>query len=102
MSEFVEENVQEVVFDLENLPSSLIFAIPESDFNYTPNMFAVDEHLNIEYYEKRFERAFPGLLAQFPCLYYMVEEWRNEAIKQTPLDEILGKKRPLNISNDYV
>jgi hypothetical protein len=52
----------------------------------------VNEHLHIEYYERMFEKAFPGLLQQFPCLYYMVEEWRDNAIKKTPLEEILAKK----------
>ncbi len=99
MSEFVEENVREIFFDLENLPNSLVFALPENNFTYTPNMFAINEHLNIEYYEKRFERAFPGLLDQFPCLYYMVEEWRDKAIQKTPLEEILAKKEEYLLSS---
>ena len=92
MSDLVGENVREFEFDLEDLPDSLIYKLPEAEFTYSCERFGVNEHLNIEFYEKRFERAFPGLLSQFPCLYYMVEEWHAEATKLTPLEHIEKRK----------
>lgn len=87
------ENIREVVFDLENLPSSLVFKLEEVEFTYSAAAFGFGEHLKIEYYEQKFERAFPGLLAQFPMLYYMVEDWFNEGIKLTPLEHIMTRKK---------
>ena len=92
MSDFVEENIREVSFDLENLPDCLIYKLEEREFVFSPEKFGVGEYLSIEYYEQRFEKAFPGLLQQFPMLYYLVEEWRDEAIQRTPLEEIEFKK----------
>jgi len=92
MSDFVIEDEREYVIDLENLPDSLVYKLIEADFTFGPERFGVNEHLHIEYYERLFERAFPGLLQQFPSLYYMVEEWHREATKRTPLEEILAKK----------
>jgi hypothetical protein len=93
MSDFIEENVREIYIDLDNVPDSLIYKIPEVDFTYSPEKFGVNEHMHIEYYEARFERAFPGLLQQFPCLYYMVEEMFEKATQLTPLEEIEAKKQ---------
>ena len=92
MCDFVSGNEREIYIDLDNLSNSLIYKIPESNFTFKPELFGVNEHLHIEYYERMFEKAFPGLLQQFPCLYYMVEDWRDNAIKKTPLEEILAKK----------
>jgi hypothetical protein len=92
MTEFIEENIQDVEFDLDNIPDSLIYKLPEMEFTYSCEKFGVNEHLHIEYYERMFERAFPGLLQQFPCLYYMVEDLHATASKKTPLEDILAKK----------
>lgn len=92
MAEFIEENIREVELDLDNIPDSLIYRLEEVDFTYSCEKFGVNEHLHIEYYERMFERAYPGLLRQFPCLYYMVEDWHATASKKTPLEEILAKK----------
>jgi len=94
MSDFVaeEENVRNIEINLEELPESLIYKIPEIEWTFSPERFGVGEYLHIEYYEARFEKAYPGLLQQFPMLYYMVEEWHAEATKRTPLEEILMKK----------
>lgn len=89
MAEFVEENIREIEIDLENIPDSLIYRKVEADFTYSPLAFGVGEHLQIEYYERMFERAYPGLLHQFPCLYYMVEEWHERATQLSPLEHIL-------------
>jgi hypothetical protein len=94
MSDFAEkENERTFFIDLEELPESLTYKLPEADFTYSRQKFGIDEYLKIEYYEAKFERAFPGLLQQFPCLYYMVEEWYTEATRRTPLDEIEAKKQ---------
>ena len=93
MSDFIEENERIEMINLEALPDSLIFKIPEIEFTYNCEKFGVNQHLNIEFWEKRFERIFPGLLAQFPCLYYMVEEMMQEGIKRTPLEEIEFRKK---------
>ena len=92
MADFIEENIRIETIDLDNLPDSLIFKLPEVEFTFSAEKFGIDEHLHIEYYEQRFERAYPGLLNQFPCLYYMVEEMMEKATKLTPLEEIELKK----------
>jgi len=93
MSDFIEEeNVREVSFDLENLPDSLIYKLEEVEFTFNPEKFGVGEYLSIEYYEQRFEKAYPGLLQQFPMLYYLVEDWHQKATQLTPLEEIELKK----------
>lgn len=94
MADFVEENVRTEMIDLADLPDSLIYKLPEIEYTYSPLRFGIGEWQTIEYYEQRFEKAYPGLLSQFACLYYMVEEWRAEATKRTPLEEILSKKSP--------
>ena len=93
MADFEErENEREENIDLENLPSGLIYKLEEVEFTFSPLKFGIDEYLTIEYYEQMFERAFPGLLRQFPCLYYMVEEWRDQAILKTPLEHMEAHK----------
>jgi hypothetical protein len=94
MTDFIEqENIRMELLDIDNLPDSLIYKLPEAEFTYSPERFGIGEYLNIEYYERRFERAFPGLLQQFPMMYYMVEEWHANATKRTPLEEILAKQQ---------
>lgn len=92
MSDFVEENERIIHLDLAELPNSLVYKLEEIEYTFNPLKFGFDEYLSIEYYEKRFELAHPGLLDQFPCLYYMVEEWHAKAIERTPLEEIEFKK----------
>ena len=92
MSDFIEENERTIYLDLEDLPDSLIYKLEEVEFTYSPEKFGVGEYLSIEYYEQRFEKAFPGLLNQFPMLYYLVEEWHQKATQLTPLEEIELKK----------
>jgi hypothetical protein len=89
MSEFTEENSRDVTIDI----SPLICKLPEIEFTYGPERFGVGMHLNIEYYERLFEQKHPGLLQQFPMLYYMVEEWFEEATKLTPLEHIEARKK---------
>jgi hypothetical protein len=89
MSEFTkEENVREVSIDLEHLPESLIYKIEEIEFTYTPYRFGM-EWAEIDYYYKRIPA---GLLEQFPCLSYMLEDYWREATKRTPLEEIEHRK----------
>ena len=92
MSDFVEENERTVYLNLEELPDCLVYKLEEREYTYSPEKFGVNEYLSMEYYEKRFEKVYPGLLEQFPMLYYMVEEWYQEATKLTPLEEIELKK----------
>jgi len=92
MADFVKENEREVDIDLDNLPSSLIFKLEDVEFTYSPLKFGIGERYTIEYYEQMFVRAFPGLLYQFPCLYYMVEEWRDQASQKTPLEHLEARK----------
>lgn len=94
MADFVEENVRTEMIDLADLPESLIYKLPEIEYTYSSLRFGVGQWQTIEYYEERFEKAYPGLLSQFACLYYMVEEWHAAATKRTPLEEILSKKSP--------
>ena len=92
MSDFIEENERTIYLDLEDLPDSLIYKLEEVEFTYSPEKFGVGEYLSIEYYEQRFEKAYPGLLQQFPMLYYLVEDWQKKATQLTPLEEIELKK----------
>jgi hypothetical protein len=92
MSDFVEENERIIHLDLADLPNSLVYKLEEIEYTFNPLKFGIGEYLSIEYYERRFEKAYPGLLDQFPCLYYMVEEWHAEASKHTPLEEIELKR----------
>lgn len=92
MTEFVEENVRDFEFNLEQIPESLTYKLIEADFTFGPERFGVNEWKHIEYYEARFDKAYPGLLHQFPMLYYMVEEWHQAALQSSPLDEILAKQ----------
>ncbi len=90
--EIVEENEKTEMINLEDLPDCLIFKLPEIEYTYSCEKFGVNEHLNIEYYERQFEKLFPGLLKQFPCLYYMVENRMEEANQRSPLEEIEFRK----------
>jgi hypothetical protein len=93
MSDFEQrENEREVNIDLENLPSSLTYKLEDAEFTYSPLKFGIGERYTIEYYEQMFEKAFPGLLQQFPMLYYMVEEWRDQASQKTPLEHLEARK----------
>lgn len=92
MSDFIEENERTIYLDLEDLPDSLIYKLEERDFTFSAVKFGVGEYLSMEYYEQRFEKMHPGLLQQFPMLYYMVEDWHKEATQRTPLEEIELKK----------
>lgn len=93
MSDFIEENSREIDFNIEEIPESLIYKLPEVEFTYSPIRFGVGEYLEIEYYERLFEQKNPGLLHQFPMLYYLVEEWYAEATKMTPLEHIEARKQ---------
>mgnify|MGYP000917989439 CR=1 FL=1 len=93
MSDFIEENSRTVDFNIEEIPESLTYKIPEVEFTYSPIRFGVGEYLEIEYYERLFERKHPGLLHQFPMLHYLVEEWHAEATKMTPLEHIEARKQ---------
>jgi hypothetical protein len=81
------------MINLEDIPESLIFKLPEFEYTYNCDKFGVNQHLKIEFWEQRFERTFPGLLGQFPCLYYMVEDMMKEATKRSPLEEIEFRKK---------
>ena len=92
MADFVKENERGFIIDLENLPSCLTYKLEDVEFTYSPLKFGIGERYTIEYYEQMFDRAFPGLLQQFPCLYYMVEEWRDQATQRTPLEHLEARK----------
>ena len=86
------ENERTVYLDLEDLPDSMIYKLPEEEFTYSGLRFGFGEFQQLEYYERMFNKAFPGLLQQFPCLYYLVEDWHHKANLITPLEEIEAKK----------
>lgn len=90
MSEFlneesVEENVREIFINLEDLPASLVYKLEDLEFTFSGLKFGFDEWKQIEYYEPRMP---PGLLQQFPCLEYMLEDYWHEATRHTPLEEL--------------
>jgi hypothetical protein len=84
MSKFIEENVREVFIDLDNLPNSLVYRLEEGEFTYSPARFGMDWQY-IDYYYNRIPK---GLIEQFPCLAYLLEDYWREATKLTPLEEI--------------
>lgn len=88
MSEFLaqqEENIREVLIDLDELPSSLVYKLEEVEFTFSGLRFGFDEWKQVEYYAPRMPK---GLLEQFPCLEYMLTDYWQEATRHTPLEEI--------------
>ena len=84
----IQENIREIFIDLEEIPNSLIFKIP--DIEEIPGepiseKFGFNDWKKIEYYVNRIPA---GLIEQFPCLYYMLENYWQTAIQKTPLEEI--------------
>jgi len=53
MTDFIEENIRDEMIDLDDLPDSLIYKLPEIEFTFSAEKFGVNEHLHIEYYEQR-------------------------------------------------
>jgi hypothetical protein len=84
MTEFLKENIREVSIDLENIPDSLVYKLEEVEFTYNPARFGMD-WMDIDYYVKRVPI---GLIEQFPCLSYLLEDYWREATQRTPLEEI--------------
>jgi hypothetical protein len=92
MSEIIEEIIGKSTifeFDLDEIPLSLTYKLEEGIFTFSPEKFGINEWKHLDWYERRMPR---GLLQNFPCLYYMVEEMHREATKRTPLEEIMDKK----------
>lgn len=94
MSEFEltnlqEENVREVTIDLDNIPNSLTYKLEEVEFTYSPSRFGMDWQ-DIEYYVNRIPA---GLIEQFPCLSYLLEDYWKQATSMTPLEEIEYRKQ---------
>jgi hypothetical protein len=91
--EQIQENIREIFIDLEEIPNSLIFKIP--DIEEIPGepiseKFGFNDWKKIEYY---FNRIPAGLIEQFPCLYYMLENYWQTAIQKTPLEEMEERAR---------
>lgn len=84
-----EENVREVFIDLENIPDSLVYKLEEVEFTFNPAKFGFDEWREIDFYVNRIPS---GLMEQFPCLEYLLEDYWREATKMTPLEEIEYRK----------
>lgn len=84
-----EENVREVFIDLENLPDSLVYRLEEVEFTFSASRFGMGWQ-DIDYY---YNRMPAGLIEQFPCLSYMLEDYWIEATKLTPLEEIELRKQ---------
>jgi len=91
-SENVEIIISEIIseptvfqLDLENLPLSLIYKLEDVEFTFEPEKFGFNEWKQLDWYERRMPA---GLLKQWPCLYYMVEDMWREATQMTPLEEM--------------
>ena len=86
----MDENVRTV--EIENVETLFNFvkddqeAIDESIINN----FGFEEWKQIDYYKNRVPM---GLIEQWPCLYYLLEDYWKEAIKKTPLEEMEDRKR---------
>jgi hypothetical protein len=79
-----KENIREVFIDLDNLPDSLVYRLEEVEFTYSAARFGMGWQ-DMDYY---YNRIPAGLMEQFPCLSYMLEDYWKEATKMTPLEEI--------------
>jgi hypothetical protein len=91
MAEFCnEENVREFLFDLENIPESLTYKLEEPNFTFSGLRFGFDEWKQIDYYVNRVPT---GLIEQFPCLSYLLEDYWKQATRMTPLEEIEYRKQ---------
>jgi hypothetical protein len=84
-----KENVREVFIDLENLPDSLVYKLEEVEFTFSPSRFGMGWQ-EMDYYYNRIPK---GLMEQFPCLSYMLEDYWLEATKMTPLEEIEYRRK---------
>lgn len=79
-----KENIREVFIDLDNLPDSLVYRLEEVEFTYSAARFGMGWQ-DMDYYYNRIPK---GLMEQFPCLSYLLEDYWKEATKMTPLEEI--------------
>ena len=86
MADF-EKHSCEVSIDLDNMCK--MYRLEDVIFTFQPEKFGINEWMHLEWYERRVPN---GLLQQFPCLYYLVEDIWKEATKMTPLEEIEYKK----------
>ena len=80
----LEEDIRHIEIDLNNIPDSLIFKLPEDEFTHSASKFGMDWK-DIDYYKNRIPA---GLIDQFPCLYYLLVDYWKEATSRTPLEEI--------------
>lgn len=93
----MEENVKTV--EIENVETLFNFVkdyeeggvvgepgFPTDDIK---NKFGFEEWKQIDYYKNRVPI---GLIEQWPCLYYLLEDYWKEAIKKTPLEEMEDRK----------
>jgi len=84
----MEENVRTV--EIENVETLFNFVKKEEIVeDNIINNFGFEEWKQIDYYKNRVPM---GLIEQWPCLYYLLEDYWKEAIKKTPLEEIEDRK----------
>ena len=84
----MEENVKTV--EIENVETLFNFVKDyEENEDNIKNKFGFEEWKQIDYYKNRVPI---GLIEQWPCLYYLLEDYWKEAIKKTPLEEMEDRK----------
>jgi len=88
-----EENIRYV--EIENINNIFKFVKLEDDEPMEPisTRFGFDEWKQIDYYRNRIPK---GLIEQWPCLYYLLENYWQEAIKKTPLQEIEDRQKEIS------
>jgi len=85
----MDENVRTV--EIENVETLFNFVKKEEIVeDNIINNFGFEEWKQIDYYKNRVPM---GLIEQWPCLYYLLEDYWKEAIKKTPLEEIEDRKK---------
>jgi hypothetical protein len=85
----MEENVKTV--EIENVETLFNFVKDyEENEDDIKNKFGFEEWKQIDYYKNRVPI---GLIEQWPCLYYLLEDYWKEAIKKTPLEEMEDRKK---------
>ena len=79
MAEFLEENIRDVIIELP------FYKLEEVEWTFSAAKFGFTDWKEKEYY---YHRIPAGLMEQFPCLSYMLDDYWLEATRHTPLEEI--------------
>ena len=89
---FIIREPSDVELDLDDLPLSLIYKLEDIEYTFASEKFGFNEWKQLDWYERRMPA---GLLEQWPCLYFMVEDMWRGATQLSPLEEIEMRQKGL-------